>query len=374
MSRYWDNYPSYSQPSVQELRMRAAASVSSAQKKGQVMEPAIPSSQSGPVCQSWWGQAWCENLERYADFASRLDRGRRYIRIGTVVDLKIRKGRIEARVQGSRRTPYKVEIRISPLSEEKCQTILEKCGKRIQTMEDLVYGRFPEELKELFSQKEDGLFPNPTEISFICSCPDWALMCKHVAAAMYGVGLRLDENPFYFFELRGIDVDRFIDVALENKVESMLEHATARTSRMMDNACIPVLFGITDPEHFIQAEDSRSPSLTSLLSSDEGERPCQADGKAQNLHLIRDSERADLIQPETSSVQESAAAYSSTKDKAFRPELYIQSNDGREISREELAARILSAAPGADHIYVKPGENRAYWTAGDRNGFIELWS
>ena len=244
MSRYW-NTGTFSQPSVDELRRRADASVKDAKKKGQVFEPAIPQKGSRTICSSWWGQAWCNNLEQYADYASRLERGRRYIRSGTVVDLKVGKGKVTARVQGTRKIPYKVEIRISPLSEEKCQRVIEKCGRRIQNMEELIYGKFPEDLKELFTQQE-GLFPAPTEISFNCSCPDWALMCKHVAAAMYGIGLRLDENPFFFFELRGIDVDRFINVALESKVESMLSHADIRTDRMLDidPGDITELFGV----------------------------------------------------------------------------------------------------------------------------------
>lgn len=243
MARYWNTQTTYAQPSVDFLRRQARESAEQAKKKGQLMTPAIPKTESGEICQSWWGQSWCKNLEQYADFSTRLSRGARYIRSGTVVDLKIRKGRIEARVQGSRKVPYKVDIRISPLSEENCQAILEKCARRIDTMESLVEGDFPEELKELFTQ-ENGLFPRPTEISLVCSCPDWALMCKHVAAALYGVGLRLDENPFYFFELRGIDVDRFIGVALENKVESMLKNADCQSSRIIRGDLSPDLFGI----------------------------------------------------------------------------------------------------------------------------------
>ena len=243
MSRYWSDYPTYDQPTIQELRRKVQQSAASARKKGQVLEPAVPRTARGEICQSWWGQAWCHNLEQYADYASRLERGRRYIRSGTVVDLKIRKGRIEARVQGTRKTPYKVEIRISPLAEDICDRLIEKCGRRIENVESLIAGTFPEELKDIFSQK-DGLFPRPTEISFICSCPDWALMCKHVAAAMYGVGVRLDENPFYFFELRGIDVDRFINVALESKVESMLKNADCRSSRIIEDGDLTALFGV----------------------------------------------------------------------------------------------------------------------------------
>ena len=146
-------------------------------------------------------------------------------------------------MQGSRKTPYKVEIRISPLSEERCQEILQKCGKRVETLEKLLAGDFPEELKELFTQR-GGLFPSSREISFSCSCPDWALMCKHVAAVLYGIGARLDENPSLFFELRGIEMGRFIDVAIANRVERMLKNAGRTSSRTMDEGDIRGLFGI----------------------------------------------------------------------------------------------------------------------------------
>jgi uncharacterized Zn finger protein len=228
---------------VEVLRRKAQESVRDAQKKGRDYEPVIPHRGSRQICESWWGQAWCANLEQYADYASRLERGRRYFRSGTVVDLKIRGGRVEARVQGSRKVPYKVDIRISPLSEEKCQEIIARCGRKIQTIDKLINGEFPDELRDLFTG-ENGLFPSPREISFNCSCPDWALMCKHVAAAMYGIGVRFDENPFYFFHLRGIDVDRFIDVALENKVESMLRNAEQPSERILRETDLTGLFGV----------------------------------------------------------------------------------------------------------------------------------
>ena len=241
MSRYWQGEGGYSQPTTEKLQQNAAASQKKARAKGQVWEPVII--QGRTIARSWWGQAWCRNLERYADYDSRLDRGKRYVRTGAVVDLKIQKGRIQARVQGTRRTPYKVEIRISPLSEEKCQAVIEKCGRKLQNLEALTAGDFPEDMKELF-QGKDGLFPSPREISFNCSCPDWALMCKHVAAALYGVGARLDEQPLLFFELRGIDVGHFIDVTLANKVEAMLANVDKPSSRIIENANTKELFGV----------------------------------------------------------------------------------------------------------------------------------
>ena len=199
--------------------------------------------QGRTIVKSWWGQAWCDNLEKYADFESRLDRGKRYVRTGAVVDLKIQKGKVLARVQGRRKTPYKVEIRISPLSEERCQYAIQQCGRKIENLERLVNGDFPKELKEMFLG-DKGLFPEPKEISFNCSCPDWALMCKHVAAVLYGIGARFDDNPLLFFELRGIDVERFIDVTLANRVESMLENVDASSERIITGGDWEKLFGV----------------------------------------------------------------------------------------------------------------------------------
>ena len=160
------------------------------------------------------------------------------------MDLQIVKGKVNARVQGTRKTPYKVEINISPLKEEVCDNIIEKCSSQIQNLQELVNGQFPESLKEIFLS-ENGLFPSQREISFNCSCPDWALMCKHVAAVLYGIGTKLDENPFLFFELRGIDVNKLVDVTIKDHVDSLLEHANMPpTDRVMDDSCIETLFGL----------------------------------------------------------------------------------------------------------------------------------
>ncbi len=241
MGRYWNEESNYSQPTAQELQRSAAASRKKARDKGQAWEPVIV--QGRTIAKSWWGKAWCDNLERYADYENRLDRGKRYVRTGAVVDLQIQKGKILARVQGSRKTPYKVEVRISPVSEERCQSIIQCCNRKVENLEKLLSGDFPEELKELFTGS-GGLFPSPREISFTCSCPDWALMCKHVAAALYGVGTQLDEAPALFFQLRGIDMERFVDVALANKVEAMLANAQKPSDRILTGQDLEALFGV----------------------------------------------------------------------------------------------------------------------------------
>ena len=241
MSRYWQGEGGYSQPTTERLQQNAAASQKKAQAKGQVWEPVVI--QGRTIARSWWGQAWCRNLERYADYDSRLARGKRYVRTGAVVDLKIQNGKIQAKVQGSRKTPYKVEVRISPVSEDRCQDIISRCNRKVENLEQLLAGNFPEELKELF-QEEGGLFPRPKEIGFTCSCPDWAQMCKHVAAVLYGVGARLDQQPALFFELRSIEMERFIDVALANRVEAMLANARKPSSRIITGQDLEALFGV----------------------------------------------------------------------------------------------------------------------------------
>jgi uncharacterized Zn finger protein len=238
--RYW-NEMNFPQPTDRELKENAKATAQKAAKKGKELHPVIITGRQ--ITKSWWGNAWCSNLERYADFDNRLPRGKRYVKTGSVIDLDIAKGKILARVQGTRITPYKVEIRISPLSEQQIQTITDKCGKKVDNLSKLVSGDFPEELKEVFIG-QGGLFPSPKEISFNCSCPDWALMCKHVAAVLYGVGARLDEDPLLFFTLRGIDTNRFVDVVIANRTEMMLANVNKPSNRILSDTSLSDIFGV----------------------------------------------------------------------------------------------------------------------------------
>ena len=242
MSRkYWDTSLNYKQPDTAQIRKNASLTEKKEKKKGKTLEPVIIEGRK--IVTTWWGQAWCDNLEKYADYESRLERGTRYVRTGAVIDLKIQKGKVQARVQGRRKAPYKVEIRISPLSEERCQAAIEKCANKIENLDRLMKGDFPEELKELFTG-ESGLFPRPQEISFQCSCPDWALMCKHVAAVLYGIGHRFDEDPSLFFELRGVDMGRFVDITMENRIETMLANVDRPSSRIIEGGNWAELFGV----------------------------------------------------------------------------------------------------------------------------------
>lgn len=241
MARYW-NIEEYKQPTAAEIRRKATATKRQEKKKGKELAPVVITGRT--IAKNWWGKAWCDNLELYADYANRIERGKRYVRSGAIVDLQIERGKVLARVQGTRKIPYKIEVRISPLSEEKCQSIIDRCSTKLENVEQLIDGNFPTDMKALF-EGENGLFPTPREISFHCSCPDWALMCKHVAAVLYGIGARFDDDPLMFFELRGIDFNRFIDITLANKVEKMLQNAKKpKSERIIQKESLTDLFGV----------------------------------------------------------------------------------------------------------------------------------
>ena len=243
-SFYDDYYPRYTQISAEELRMKARFSAAEAGKRGKTYAPVIPRGRGATPCTSWWGRAWCQNLDRYAVFSNRLSRGVRYLNSGAVIDLQIQGGTVSAKVQGTRRTPYDIQVTISPISREKADEILERCSSSVDTLDKLVAGEFPESLKSYFTAM-GGLFPTPQEIHFRCSCPDPVTMCKHVAAVMYGIGVRLDENPFIFFALRGLDMDAFIDSALSSRVESMLKNYSVKSSRIMtEDEDLSEIFGV----------------------------------------------------------------------------------------------------------------------------------
>jgi uncharacterized Zn finger protein len=155
------------------------------------------------IARTFWGKAWCENLERYSDYSNRLPRGRTYVRNGSVVDLKILPGKIEAWVSGSEL--YRVTITIAPLAQATWKAVCADCAGAVDSLVELLQGRFSKGVMERICRVGTGLFPSPGEIQLDCSCPDWADMCKHVAAVLYGVGARLDDEPELFFRLRGVD-------------------------------------------------------------------------------------------------------------------------------------------------------------------------
>jgi len=235
-------YPKY--VSAAEKKAKAAKSAEKLRKKNPNIAPIVIEGRT--IAKTWWGKAWNKNLESYADYDNRIDRGRSYVRNGAVLDLQIDESVVTAKVQGSKAKPYDVKITISPVKKEVWKKIVSECSGRIDSMEELLAGRFPKALEESFLSHNNGLFPAPGEIRFSCSCPDGAYMCKHIAAALYGIGARLDERPELFFTLRAADISSLVSQALEKKSEELLrsaEGAGKKSGRVLDGD-LSALFGV----------------------------------------------------------------------------------------------------------------------------------
>ena len=189
-------------------KARALKKVAAMKKKGQAVEPVTAATPRGKVAQSFWGEAWCDHLESYSDFANRLPRGRTYLRNGSVLHLGIDTGRVEALVMGSEL--YKQTVRIDPLPKAKWDALKKRCQGKVGSLVELLQGKISGEIMGIVTDRNTGLFPGPREIKLDCNCPDWAGLCKHLAAILYGVGARLDDAPELLFKLRGVDHNELI--------------------------------------------------------------------------------------------------------------------------------------------------------------------
>ena len=211
MSRHYGGWAPY--VPVAERRRKAAREMEKLRKKGLSIAPVTIEGRA--IATTFWGKAWCANLESYRDYESRLPRGRTYVRNGSVVDLQIQPREIRARVSGS--SIYTVMVSIGAVSKLQWQSICSDCTGGIDSLVELLQGRFSKGVMERICRQATGLFPKPSEIRFSCSCPDYASMCKHIAAVLYGVGARLDEKPELLFRLRAVnenDLVANIDKAL----------------------------------------------------------------------------------------------------------------------------------------------------------------
>src|SRR3972149_5084651 len=186
---------------VAQRRAQAAKAMDRLRRKGMDVQPVAIAGRT--IAESFWGRAWCDHLEKFSDYANRLPRGRTYVRNGSVCHLDVREGKVQAKVSGSEL--YDVGITIRKLARAKWERLKKLCAGRVGSMVELLQGRLSGRVMEIVTARDDGLFPHPREIALDCSCPDWAGMCKHVAAALYGVGARLDEKPELLFRLRGVD-------------------------------------------------------------------------------------------------------------------------------------------------------------------------
>ncbi len=239
---------------VAERRAKAALQMLARRKKGIIDQPVVIEGRK--IARTFWGEAWCSHLEKFSDYENRLPRGRTYVRNGSVCHLTISKGKVEALVIGS--DLYKVSINIKPLSQKRWQQIQKRCAGQIGSMLELLQGRLSNNVMGIVTDKENGLFPSPREIELGCDCPDWAEMCKHVAAVLYGVGARLDHHPELLFELRNVDQQDLITAELE--IESATSSQGKR--RRLAGAGLSDVFGVDIEEDADEAPEERAFSST----------------------------------------------------------------------------------------------------------------
>jgi uncharacterized Zn finger protein len=222
---------------VAERRRKAEQAAAKAAKGGARLSPV--SASRGAIAKTFWGRAWCDNLERYSDYENRLPRGRTYLRNGSVIDLQIDAGQVKAQVMGS--NLYRVSISVAAVPQALWRAIGTECAASIDSLVELLQGHLSKAVMERICRPGTGLFPAPREIKLACSCPDSARMCKHVAAVLYGVGTRLDEQPQGLFQLRGVDAK---DLVAQAGAAMPKTGPRPAASKVLDNALLGDVFGI----------------------------------------------------------------------------------------------------------------------------------
>lgn len=215
-------------------KAKALKQMDKLRKKGMAIQPIKIEGRT--IAKSFWGKSWCLHLESFSDYENRLPRGRTYVRNGSVCHLDMSRGKISAIVCGS--DMYKIAIDIKQIDNAKWENIKKKCSGQIGSILELLRGKLSTQVMGIVTEQKNGLFPHPTEISLSCSCPDWAIMCKHVAAVLYGVGSRLDEDPSLLFLLRGVDPQELISSGVAISIES------ADKTNQLDEASLSDIFGI----------------------------------------------------------------------------------------------------------------------------------
>lgn len=224
--------------SVAEKLRRAERELAKLRKKhGRSFSPVALEGRD--IAKSFWGKSWCSNLERYSDYETRLPRGRAYVRNGSVVDLQIAKGEVSAMVAGS--ALYNVRVTIAPVAASRWKAICQDCAGSVDSLIEILQGRLAQGVMDRVCRRDDGLFPAPEHIGLSCSCPDWAEMCKHVAAVLYGIGARLDEQPELLFLLCDVDVNELLAGA---GPDLMLTRNLPSADKLLEDSDLAALFGL----------------------------------------------------------------------------------------------------------------------------------
>ena len=258
MSRSFGGWAPY--VPVAARRRKAEREMEKLRKKGAVLSPV--KIEGRQIARTFWGKAWCDNLESYRDYENRLPRGRTYVRNGSVVDLQIAPREVTAIVSGSK--IYKVKVSIGNVGPARWKTLCTDCSGGIDSLVELLQGRFSKGVMERLCRQDTGLFPQPSEIRFTCSCADYASMCKHIAAVLYGVGSRLDETPELLFRLRAVDETELLSDLGSALPDTRTKRDTAQTLVGHDLAA---LFGLDMEEAAATSAGPRKKTRKSVVEN-----------------------------------------------------------------------------------------------------------
>ena len=318
---------------VAARRRQAEKQMASLSKKGKCVEPVVI--QGRNIANTFWGKSWCDHIEAFSDYDNRLPRGRTYVRNGSVCHLAISTSKVEARVAGS--SLYTVSITIPKLANKKWDEIKSRCSGRITSLIALLNGQLSDDVMRVVIDRKNGLFPLSGELGVSCSCPDWAHMCKHVAAVLYGVGARLDKSPELLFRLRGVNHEELI---LADPTTVVTAATNARSSKRLKDKDLADVFNIdlvdevkTEPPHDSDAQSAAEAVETSRKPK--GRQSTKPVPKAANT-----------VQKTTTNKRESAAQ--------SKPELVkslIAKARAKRLATEKQAVKSATAR-------IKPTANR----------------
>jgi len=309
---------------VAERRKQAEQLVARAIKAGRTLSPIAP--YRGAIAKTFWGKAWCDNLEHYSDYASRLPRGRTYVRNGSVIDLQIATGRIRAQVMGS--SLYEIEIDVAACPEKQWRALSAECSSSVDSVVELLQGKLSAAVMGRICKPGTGLFPAPKDIKLGCNCLDWATMCKHVAAVLYGVGARLDQQPELLFTLRGVDP---ADLVSSTGVSLSGSGSAPASGKVLDNADLGDVFGIDiDTEPFAdaprvrekrtrkQSTSQKATMSTSATSKPPAKAKPAPKGRAASTDVKPSPAAAKKPKPETQAGASKATRSAASKKPAAR--------------------------------------------------------
>ncbi len=330
--------------SVAERRYKAAKKIAKMKKAGREISPVEIAGRK--IVTTFWGKAWCENLEAYSDYSNRLPRGRTYVRSGSVMDLQIEAGRVRSLVSGSE--IYEVDIKIKPLTKKRWTDIKGKSAGQIDSLIELLRGSISKGVMEIVTRKGEGLFPSPREISLTCSCPDWATMCKHVAATLYGAGARLDHKPELLFTLRGVDPAEMVEAAVDHPPTAR----KSRKGRVLKTDELSSVFGVDIDMDEASSEDVSAPTKPAKKAK----RTSQSRKKSAARTNKKTKAKPAAKKPTTKKSTNKATAKKTTSKKTAAKKAPTKKATARKATAKKTTTK--KAASGRKTSTVKPAAKK----------------